>query len=185
MDRPVFSGLAIAGHVKVGRFRWMSPGPERYNSRLSGLVSSEEICMKRPMGRGLAVAVVLATSLWACGDSTTTTTPITPTPAEKITETFTGTLALQGTDYYGFAAKSAGVVTTTLTSLSPDNTVAIGVAVGTFDGLSCTPVVLSETAKVGSVLIGTATAPINLCLKVYDVGTITDPTTYTVTIDHY
>jgi hypothetical protein len=143
--------------------------------------------MNRPIGRALAVAVLLASSLWACSSSTITpTTPTTPTtPAEKITETFTGTLASQETSYYTFVAKSAGLVTTTLTSVTPDNTIAIGIAVGTFDGLSCTPVVVSETAKVGTALIGTATAPIALCLKVYDVGTITDPTTYTVTVDHY
>jgi uncharacterized membrane protein len=134
------------------------------------------------------VAVLLASSLWACNNSTTTipTTPTTPTtPAEKVTETFTNTLELGATDYYGFSAKSAGIVTTTVTSLSPDSAATIGVAVGTFDGLSCTPVVVTETAKVGSVLIGTATAAVNLCLKVYDVGLLADPTTYIITIDHY
>jgi hypothetical protein len=136
------------------------------------------------------MAALLVFSLSACSTSPSTTTPLTPTSPtspttpEAVTETFTGSLASQGTTYYLFTAKAAGVVTATLTGITPDSAVIIGLAVGTFDGFTCTPVVVSETAQVGSVLIGTATAPVNLCIKVYDVGNVVDPESFTVTVVH-
>jgi len=140
--------------------------------------------MNWPIVRGFAVAAVLAVSIWACGETTTPTTP-TPTPVEKVTDTFTGTLAPQGFVVHTFQAKAAGTVTTTLTAVGPDSTLVLGVSVGTWDGFTCTSVVGSQTAQLGSVLVGTATAAVNLCVYVYDVGNIIDSATYTVQVVHY
>jgi hypothetical protein len=135
------------------------------------------------MGPATAVAVLLACSLWAC--YSTTATPTTPTPTEKVTETFTGTLNSGETSFHAFSAKGAGVVTTRLTDITPDNTITIGLAVGAVDGVSCIPTIVNETAKLNSVMVGLATASVTLCVKVYDVGSITAATSYTVTVEHY
>jgi hypothetical protein len=144
---------------------------------------SEGIRLNRSIGRATAVAVLLACSLWAC--NSTTATPTTPTPTEKITETFTGTLNSGETNFHAFNAKGAGVVTTRLTDIAPDNTITIGLAVGAIDGVSCLPTIVNETAKLNSVMVGLATASVALCVKVYDVGSITAATNYTVTVEHY
>lgn len=144
--------------------------------------------MNRSIGRAVAVATLLASSLWACSTSptqptTTTTTTSTGTGA-AVTETYSGSLDTGGSTYY-FLAVKPGAVTTTLAAVAPDATVTMGLTVGTFDGLSCTPVVASETAKLNSVLVGLATNSVTLCVRVYDVGSITETTTYTVTVNHY
>lgn len=146
--------------------------------------------MNRSIGRAVAVAALLASSLCACsttptGPSTITTTTTTSTGTGAIvTETYSGTLDTGGGNYY-FLSVNPGAVTTTLTAVAPDPTVAMGLTVGSFDGLTCTPVVASETAKLNSVLVGLATASVTLCLRVYDVGSITETTSYTVTVNHY
>jgi hypothetical protein len=120
--------------------------------------------------------------LWAC--NSTTPTPTTPTPTEKVTETFTGTLNAGETSVHGFSA-AAGVVTTRLTDIAPDNTITLGIAVGAIDGVSCLPTIVNETAKLDSVMVGLATASVTLCVNVFDVGSITAATSYTVTVEHY
>jgi len=139
--------------------------------------------MTRPIVRAFAVAALLAVSAWACDETTTPTTP-TPTPVEKVTDTFTGTLAPQGSAVHTFQVQAAGTVTTTLTAVGPDNTLTLGLSVGVWDGFICASVVGSQTAQQGSVFIGTATAAVNLCVTVYDVGTVADSATYSVQVIH-
>ncbi len=139
--------------------------------------------MKRPIGRAVAVAMLIASSLWACSTSPTSPTTTTTTTTTGGTQTFSGTLALGGTDYYYFSVLP-GTVTATLTALGPDPTVTIGLDVGSWNGLTCTPVVVNYAAKLNSVLVGLATAANPLCLRVYDVGGLAQPVTYTVTVTH-
>jgi hypothetical protein len=143
----------------------------------------EGIRLNRAIGRATAIAVLLACSLWAC--NSTTQTPTTPTPTEKVTETFTGTLNPGENSVHGFKAGAAGVVTTRLTDITPDNTITLGIAVGAIDGVSCLPTIVNGTAKLNSVMVGLATASVTLCVRVFDVGSITAATTYTVTVEHY
>jgi hypothetical protein len=144
---------------------------------------SEGIRVNRSIGRATAVAVLLACSLWAC--NSTPTTPTTPTPTGKVTETFTGTLNTGEASFHAFDSKGAGVVTTTLTDITPDNTITLGIAVGAIDGVSCIPTIVNGTAKLNSVMVGLATAKVTLCVRVFDVGSITAATSYTVTVEHY
>ena len=126
--------------------------------------------------------MIAALSLAACNDNTATTTPT--TPATTTTETFTGTLTVNGAKTHQFASTSRGSVTATLTSLAPDSTATIGVALGTWNGTSCAIFLPNDQATVGSILLATVSGVGNLCLRVYDVGKLTAPATYSVDVKH-
>jgi hypothetical protein len=76
----------------------------------------------------------------------------------------------------------------TLTDEAPLATMGLGMDVGQWDGTNCTTVISNTNSKVGTALIGTNTSAsnINLCVRVYDVGNITEGSTvtYTVTAQH-
>ena len=118
--------------------------------------------------------------------TTTTTTTTSTTGTSSPTDTFNGTLSAGGANIHTFHALP-GVVTTTLASVDPSGfTAPIGLGVGTWDGNSCTVVILNANATVGMTLIGTATTAIDLCVKVYDVGNLATDLTlnYQVTVVH-
>ena len=142
----------------------------------------EDISMNRPIGRALGLAALLAITVSGCDSDL----PTVPTPTgEQITETFTGTVAKAGQSTHPFSATMQGPVTATLNSLAPDSSIVVGMTLGTWAYEACSIVVSNPTAKVNSVVIGTATAPVNLCFALYDVGSVTEPTTYSVTVTHY
>jgi hypothetical protein len=131
-------------------------------------------------------ATLLAFLAAACGGSSTPTTPTTTTPTTTtVTESFDGTLSQNGSNTHTFSTE-AGTVNVTMTAEGPLNTLSLGMDVGTWDGTNCTAVLTSSTAKQGTLLTGTASTAINLCVKVYDVGNISEEATvtYTVTAEH-
>jgi hypothetical protein len=118
----------------------------------------------------------------ACDDNTGLTTSSTPTPT--ITEpTFAETLTVNGARIKQFSTTGRGTVTATLTAVGPDTTTIIGLSLGTWNGSSC-QIVLDQQAAQGASLIGQATGVGNLCLRVYDPGTLTAPVTFSVDLSH-
>jgi hypothetical protein len=132
---------------------------------------------------GLLMLGLLAT---ACGDDTPTT-PTTPNPptTPPITEPlFTGTLRTNGAATYPFTTTAGGTITATLTTLAPDSTVGIGLSIGTWTGSACQVVIANDNAAQAAVVTGTVTSAANLCVRVYDVGRLTAPADFGVTIVH-
>ena len=130
--------------------------------------------------------VAIALLAGGCGTSTTTDTTTTTTPAVTVTEAFNGTLTLNGAQTYSFTATAGGTVTVTLTSVTPDTTAILGLALGTWNGTSCQIVISNDNAIQGSNVTGTATAAGNFCVRVYDAaGTLPNPETFSVSIVHY
>jgi len=110
--------------------------------------------------------------------------PTTPTPAEPtITETFSDTLLVGGANTHQFLVTTIGGVTVTLTSVNP--AAAVGLGVG-FPSLgSCTLLDRIETVAGNSIqLSGTANAPGNLCVEIFDVGNLVEPAAYTINVLH-
>jgi hypothetical protein len=68
---------------------------------------------------------------------------------------------------------------------NPDNTIPIGVRLGTWNGVSCAIVIANDNISPGSSLTGRATAAGNLCVRVYDVGFVPGSSNYELLIDHY
>ena len=123
-----------------------------------------------------------ASAAVACSNNTTATTPTTPTTTT--TETFTGTLMKNGAVTHHFSSASRGTVTATLKKVDPDDTIAIGVSLGTWNGSSCQIILANDQALVGSGVLGTVSGVGNLCLRVYDVGKLTSSANYSVDVAH-
>ena len=129
----------------------------------------------------------LATSLAGCNDDNTTpTTPTTPTTTTTptVTETFSGTLNMNGGASFAFTATAGGTITVTLATLSPDATLPIGLSLGTWTGSACQIVIANDAAAQTAAVSGTVTAAASLCARVYDTGKVTTPVDFSVTIVH-
>jgi hypothetical protein len=110
--------------------------------------------------------------------------PTTPDPVIS-TETFTGTLTVNGGQTHQFFTSATGAVTATLTSLGETPPERVGFSMGTMAGSTCSIVLANDQAVVTSVLTGTvSTLQGALCVRMYDVGTLTGPVDYTFTVSH-
>lgn len=111
--------------------------------------------------------------------------PTTPTPV-TVTETFTGTLNINGGATHNVFTGATGQVNATLTSLGDNPPAKIGFSLGTLGSSGvCTAVLVNDNAVVSSVLTGTvSTLQGRLCLRIYDVGSLTGPVDYTLTVTH-
>jgi hypothetical protein len=126
----------------------------------------------------LAAATI---ALSSCGDDSPTITTPTPNP---VTETFTGTLTVNGGVTHSFSATTAGSVTATLTNIGPDESPTVGVSLGTWNGSACAIVIRQDLAVRSSVLFGTVNQAGQLCVSIYDVGRIASPQDYEITVVH-
>jgi hypothetical protein len=121
----------------------------------------------------------------ACGDDTTTTTPITP-PSPNVTDTFTGTLSRNGGTTHPFVVQSSGVVTAAITALTPDPTTQVGIALGIWTSVSaCQIVTANDKASQGTTVLGTATGNGALCVRIYDSsGALPQDEAYQIDVSH-
>ena len=136
-------------------------------------------------GRRALAALLVASVAAACSSDTTTTPTVTPT---SVTETYTGTLTRNGAATYSFAVSTVGQTTNVsaqLSNVTPDNTIAIGVALGTWNGTSCQIVISNDKAFMGATVFGTVNTSGTLCVRIFDVGNIVDPLDYEVKVVHF
>jgi hypothetical protein len=135
------------------------------------------------MSRFTFLALALAVATASCGGSDTPTTP-TPTTPVTVTDTFAGTLTQNGAASYSFTTAASGSVTAALTSLAPNSSLVVGLSLGTWNGFACQVVLANDKAIQSSVVVGAASSAGSLCVRVYDVGNVGDPTTYEVQVTH-
>lgn len=138
--------------------------------------------MHRSICRAL-VPLLVSITVAGCGNDDAPTTPTAPTTSATVTETFTGTLNQNGANTHPFRT-DAGTVTATLTTVSPDSATVVGLSLGTWNGSACQIVLANDRATQATILIGSASASGNLCVRLYDVGSITQPTSYEVQVVH-
>ena len=128
----------------------------------------------------ISIVVLSALVAAACAGST----PVTPTPSNPTTDTFTGTLQPQTTNTHDFTVAQSGEldVTLAITSLP----VALGLGVGQPSTAAGCLLLHSVSTAAGSTpqITGTATVSGNFCVAIYDVGNMTDPVDYTITVTH-
>jgi hypothetical protein len=137
------------------------------------------------MVRSLLLLPALSLAIVAAGCGSKTPTTPTDTPAVQVTETFFGTVTVSGGATSTFTEEKAGSVSVQLTALTPDDSVKVGLQLGTWNGTSCAVSITKDDAVLNSVLLGTATGPGTVCVRVYDVGGLTQPTDFEVKVDHY
>jgi hypothetical protein len=130
----------------------------------------------------MAAACGLMMFIAACADPVPPAAP-TPLPA-TITETFTGTLPVAGNNQIPFTVLNVGALKVILTGLDPN--VAVGIGVGTPSTGVCTHLDARNGVLAGSAVLlsGTATVPGSFCVSIYDIGNLTVPVNYTVTVQH-
>src|SRR5687767_4026331 len=123
--------------------------------------------------------VTFALALSACSDDMDP--PTTPTPPTTFTENFNGTLTPNGAKTHSFSTQASGEITATLSSLAPDATISVGLALGTWNGVLCQIVLPNDNAVVTTVVKGAASAVASLCVRISDVtATVKEPTDYQI-----
>lgn len=139
--------------------------------------------------KALAVAVVLAATMSACGGSDTTT-PTTSTATGPETLLFEGQLTLGGSAFYSFTVTTEGLANVMLASVTAStspgtsSTVVLGLAIGTPTGTDCTITnSLPASAGLTSQLVNDLT-PGTYCARVYDIGNLKTPVNFSVRIVH-
>jgi hypothetical protein len=137
--------------------------------------------MRRHLRLLVASLCLFATA--GCGSNSTTTAATSPTVA-RTTDTFSGTVAVGGSDVHSFTVAVTGTVDATLTAVTP--AIVMGLSLGTTLDGRCAALAGGSTQTVaGSAtqLSGIVT-PGTLCVDVYDAGFQSTPASYTVTVTH-
>jgi hypothetical protein len=139
------------------------------------------------MRRSLVVlgCVLMGTLVAGCDNGPDTTSDL---PSRtQVTETFTGTVTLNGSITHSFSANAAGEVRATITSVVPADGSILGFQLGTWNTVTCTAIVSNDLASTGSVLSGTTQSSASLCVRLHDPnGVLTDRSVqYTVTVSHF
>lgn len=111
--------------------------------------------------------------------------PTTPDPVIT-TETFTGTLNVNGSATHNVFTGATGSVVATLTSLGEAPPSKVGFSMGTL-GITgvCNVILRKDDAVVNTALTGTLNnLQGSLCVSVYDTGALAGSTDYTFTVSH-
>jgi hypothetical protein len=137
--------------------------------------------MSRSITGLLAVAAVALVAA-ACGTDTPTT-PTEPTPT-TFTDTFSGTLTVNGSLTHRFTTQAGGSAQATLTQVGPDTGDVVGFSMGTWSGSTCQVVLKNDNAVQTSVITGTVGSAGELCISIYDVGQLSGPVAYVATVVH-
>jgi hypothetical protein len=139
--------------------------------------------MRQPPLVLLAMLGMAVLCVAGCDSDEIPTSPDPPT----VTETFSGSLNVNGATTHTFTTQAAGTVTATLTALEPAGSATVGFSVGTWNALSnaCQAVWAIDAAAVSAAFTGrTQTGGTNLCVRMYDPGRITETISYTVEVVH-
>ena len=136
----------------------------------------------RDSGFGIQWVSVLALALAAagCGGSgTPTATSPSTTPSG---ETWSSVLAPGGTSSRSFTVTAAGTITVTMTGAGA--TVGLGVGLPRTTGGGCRLGVSVNASAGSSPQITTQADAGQYCVQVFDLGTLTDPVPFALTINH-
>ena len=128
--------------------------------------------------------LLLAPLAAGCGDDNESNLPDAPTPV-SVTETFAGNLNPNGGRTHPFNVLQAGAVSVKLTALSPDDTLTVGLSLGTWNGQVCQIILRNDAALLNATVIGTAQQTGQFCASIYDVGQLTAATDYSIDITHF
>jgi hypothetical protein len=152
-----------------------------YNRRIRPRHFGEE--MRRSP---VLVGGFLAAALLAAGCDNGPDTAPTPPTVNPVTETFSGTINLNGATTHAFTQTAAGTVTATITAIVPSEGSVLGFQLGTWDTVRCTVVLSNDLATTGSVLSANTQSSASLCIRLHDPnGVLTDRSVqYTVTVTH-
>jgi len=130
------------------------------------------------------VVLLLAPLVAGCGDDNSTDGPTAPTPV-SVTEVFAGDLNPNGGRTHPFVVQQAGGVSAKLTALSPDDTLTVGLSLGTWNGQVCQIILANDAALLNTTVTGAAQQTGQFCVRIYDNGKLTASTDYQVDVTHF
>jgi hypothetical protein len=130
----------------------------------------------------ISAFIIVCSAAAGCADDDPITGPI-ETPTE-ITETFTGTVTILGASTHVFTTERQGQASVQLESLAPDSAAMVSLIFGTWNGAACELRIVNDNATTGTALIGNASAG-SFCVRVSDIGRLTEPTTYSIKVLHF
>lgn len=137
----------------------------------------------------LAALVSAGLAAAACGNSgLPNPSPQDQTPATLFTETFEGTVTINGAITHPFVAQRAGTATARLSALEPDAAAIVGVSLGTWNGAVCDIKLANDATTVSESVANvtaTATTAGNFCVRIYDVGRLEAAASYQIVVTHY
>ena len=138
--------------------------------------------MLRLLKLRLVPVLFLACGLTACDDAA----PTAPTPPAPVTTPFSGTVTQNGAATHTLTTSTGGQITATLTKVGGVEGQVIGFSLGNMIGSACSVVLANDNAAAGAVLSGTLSGTTNLCVRMYDAGTVAGGTvvSYTVEVLH-
>lgn len=120
--------------------------------------------------------------------SLTSTSTTTTAAAPTVTEAFNGTLPVGGFRFYSFNIAVNGTVNVTLNSVSGTTvpkTVQLGLGIGQPSGADCAATVSATAGSAAAAPQATGVfGPGVFCVRVYDVGNLFAPATFSITIAH-
>ena len=131
----------------------------------------------------MVMLLMLAAGGAAACQNDVTSVPTTPA-APTTTDTFSGTVTVNGAVTHVFSSTQRGTVAATLTTMDPDASQTVGVSLGTWNGTSCQIILANDQAVVGVGVAGTVSGVGNLCVRVYDVGKLARSENYSVQVSH-
>lgn len=137
------------------------------------------------MGRILAGVLVLlaATAGTDAGCTRDTGSPVAPTSATR--ETFSGQLDQRSSTVHPFDIATAGQVDVSISGLGPLESMAVGIAIGTWDGTSCSTLETNANARQGTLALSGTAVSGRYCLQVFDSGNLAGPARYHVQVLHH
>ncbi len=132
----------------------------------------------------LAAAALLALAGAGCDNQLDDL--VAPTVSVTVTETFAGTLTRNGATSHPFTVTSTGggEVTATLKGVTPDSGAVVGLAMGTWNGAACQVLISNDRATQSTSILGRATSTGSLCIRLFDIGQISDPQDYEIEVVH-
>jgi len=135
------------------------------------------------------VVATLAIGISACNNDTDSTfAPTIVAPPSK-TDTFSGTVAVKGSDSHPFTTSNYGAMSITLTAAGPPDTIVMGVGIGAPASVSDPTCLVYQNASQSTAagaapqLSGNIPAG-SYCVNVFDVGNQTAAVNYSVTVVH-
>jgi hypothetical protein len=134
--------------------------------------------------RNLRLCVSLLVLLTAACDEGGSATPMTrPTAPPTSLLTYTGTLLPQSTNSYSVSVLQPGYVEATLVGLAAPPTTTVGLGIGNLSASGTCSLIYSVNTAPGPTaqIVGTGLSG-TLCVAIYDIGNLTGPAIYTITV---
>jgi hypothetical protein len=139
--------------------------------------------MHRPTSFAVIPFVLTALLAAGCGEDDPPTGPSAPPPV-ALTETFSGTLTVNGAVTNPFSVTTVGELSARLASLSVEGAV-VGLSLGTWNGQVCQLILTNDNATMNTTVPGSASTIGAFCVRIYDVGKLTGPVDFEITVTHF